>query len=90
MLHTGEHSKETWEQQCEWAFLLFVFRRLDARSEVSQVGASSPWLGSASMPTLPVCHSVLCPPWGARALWGAGDVGTEKGKGQGKQAEHTE
>lgn len=43
------------------AFLLFVFKKLDARSEASQVRGSSPWLGSASVPALPVCRSAALP-----------------------------
>lgn len=40
---------------------VFVFKKLDARSEASQVGASSPWLGGASMPVMPLCHSAALP-----------------------------
>lgn len=42
--------------------IFVVFKKSDTRSGTSQVRASSLWLGSASMPTLPVCHSaaLLC------------------------------
>lgn len=50
------------------SIFVVCFKKLDARSEAPQVAASSPWLGSASMPTLPVCHGAALPCLGCKAL----------------------